>query len=104
MHLYFSGMPETPVNPVQNPADAGKCLHFQPADLIEMTEKHLREAGIAEADWEGRRFHWAGPIDSPPFTGLVLQCKRKEGQWVLTKLDRRKDGVTADQVGFREII
>jgi hypothetical protein len=83
--------------------DDAKCLHFQPADLIEMTEKHLRDSGVPEAAWEGRRFHWAGPIDSPPFTGLVLQCKRKEGQWVLTKLDRRKDGVTAEEIGFREI-
>ena len=84
-------------------ADAGKCMHFQPADLIEMAEKHLREAGISEPDWEGRKFHWAGPIESPPFTGLVLECKRKEGGWVLTKLDRRKNGVTAEETGFREV-
>jgi hypothetical protein len=96
-------MSDTLGNSPANPADAGKCVHFQPADLIELTERHLREAGVPEAEWEGRRFHWAGPIDSPPFTGLVLQCKRKEGQWVLTKLDRRKDGVTAEETGFREI-
>ena len=84
-------------------SDAGKCTHFQPADLIEMAEKHLREAGIPEAEWEGKRFHWAGPIVSPPFTGLVMACKRKEGAWVLTKLDRRKDGVTAEETGFWEI-
>jgi hypothetical protein len=96
-------MPENTAPP-ENPADAGKCTHFQPADLIELAEKHLREAGVAEAAWEGRKFHWAGPIDSPPFTGLVLGCKRKDGNWVLTKLDRRKDGVTAEETGFREIV
>jgi len=86
-----------------SPADAGACTHFQPADLIALTEKHLLDAGVPEAEWEGRKFHWAGPINSPPFTGLVMHCKRKQGQWVLTKLDRRKDGVTAEETGFREV-
>jgi hypothetical protein len=86
-----------------NPDDTGKCTHFQPADLVALAEKHLREAGIPETAWEGRRFHWGGEIDSPPFNGLVLGCKRKDGGWVITKLDRRKNGVTADETGFREI-
>jgi hypothetical protein len=97
-------MSDAPGNSAAHPAEAGKCLHFQPADLIDLAESHLREAGVPEPEWEGRRFHWAGPIDSPPFTGLVLQCNRKEGQWVLTKLDRRKNGVTAEETGFREIV
>ncbi len=83
--------------------DSGKCEHFQPADLIEMAARFLTEQGVPQEDWEGRRFEWAGPIDSPPFTGLVLGCKRKEGQWVVTKIDRRKNGVTAEETGFREI-
>ena len=83
--------------------DSGKCVHFQPADLVAMAEADLRARGVAEGDWEGRRFHWAGAIDSPPFTGLVLQCKRKEGNWVITKLDRRKDGVSEEETGFREL-
>jgi hypothetical protein len=86
-----------------NPADDGKCLHLQPADLVEMAEKHLRETGVPESAWEGRRFYWGGPIDSPPFTGLVMECKRKNGDWALTRLDRRKDGVTPEEIGFREI-
>ncbi len=82
--------------------DSGKCEHFQPADLVALAEQHLRAQGIPEAEWEGRRFEWGGAIDSPPFTGLLLGCKRKDGQWVVTKIDRRKDGVPADQAGFRE--
>jgi hypothetical protein len=89
-----------------NPADEGKCTHFQPADLVALAERHLRDAGIPEADWDGRRFHWGGEIDSPPFNGLVLECKRKggmNGDWAITRLDRRKDGVPAEDIGFREI-
>ncbi len=84
--------------------ETGKCTHFQPADLIALTEKHLRDAGVPESEWEGRRFEWGGPIDSPPFNGLVLGCKRKNGSWVIIRLDRRKDGVPDDQIGFREIV
>ena len=83
--------------------DSGNCTHFQPADLIALAEADLKARGVPGDAWEGRRFHWAGPIDSPPFTGLVMECKRKGGDWVLTKLDRRKDGVTAEETGFREI-
>ncbi len=82
--------------------DSGKCEHFQPADLVGLAERHLREQGVPEALWEGRRFEWGGLIDSPPFTGLVLGCKRKDGAWVITKIDRRKDGVAEDRIGFRE--
>lgn len=84
--------------------DSGKCEHFQPADLVALAEARLREQGVPEGLWEGRRFEWGGAIDSPPFTGLVLGCKRRDGAWVITKMDRRKDGVPADLLGFREMI
>ncbi len=83
--------------------DSGACTHFQPADLVALAEKHLQEHGIPADQWEGKRFRWAGAIDSPPFTGLVLECKRRDGNWVVTKIDRRKDGVTAEETGFREV-
>jgi len=95
--MYFNPMQ------TQNPREEGQCLHFQPADLVAMVEAHLRALEIPESDWEGRRFHWAGAIDSPPFNGLVMQCVRKQGDWALTKLDRRKDGVTSEEEGFREL-
>jgi len=95
--MYFSRME------IQNPREEGQCVHFQPADLVAMAEKHLRAAGVSESDWEGRRFHWAGAIDSPPFKGLVMQCARRHGDWALTKIDRRKDGVQPEEEGFREL-
>ncbi|HAP00002.1 MAG TPA: hypothetical protein DCQ83_08170 [Fibrobacteres bacterium] len=86
-----------------DPRDHGKCEHFQPADLTVLAEQYLREADIPETEWDGRRFHWGGVIESPPFKGIVMQCKRKDGNWVLTKLDRRKDGITPDEEGFRPL-
>ena len=86
-----------------NSREEGNCTHFQPADLMALAEKHLREAGIPETEWEGHRFHWGGTVDSPPFKGIVMQCKHKDGNWVLTKLDRRKDGITPDEEGFRPL-
>ncbi|HEX2611996.1 MAG TPA: hypothetical protein VHO02_00190 [Fibrobacteria bacterium] len=84
--------------------DSGKCEHFQPADLVALADRHLRDSGVPEAEWEGKRFQWGGLIDSPPFTGLVLGCKRKEGAWVITKIDRRKTGVRKEELGFREMM
>jgi hypothetical protein len=88
---------------MSNTPDSGACTHFQPADLIALAEAHLHACGVAESEWEGKRFRWAGPIDSPPFTGLVMECKRKGDNWVLTKLDRRKDGVDGEVLGLMEI-
>jgi hypothetical protein len=88
---------------MSNTPDSGACTHFQPADLIALAETHLRASAVPAPDWEGKRFRWAGAIDSPPFTGLVMECKRKEGNWVLTKLDRRKDGVDGEVLGLTEV-
>lgn len=95
--MYFNDMQ------TQNPRDEGKCVHFQPADLIALVEEHLGAAAIPESDWEGRRFHWGGAIESPPFKGLVMQCARKQGKWTLTKLDRRKETIQPEEEGFREL-
>ena len=84
-------------------SEAGQCPHFQPADLVALAEKHLRASGVPESNWEGRRFHWGGNIDSPPFKSLVLQCARKGGDWAVTKLDRRKETITAEDEGFRQL-
>lgn len=84
-------------------ADEGKCVHFQPADLVALAEKHLREAGIAESDWESRRFQWGGLIEAPPFNALLLQCVHRQGNWIITKIDRRKNGITPDEAGFKPL-
>ena len=84
-------------------SEQGACVHFQPADLTALAEKHLRETGVPESDWEGRRFHWGGEIDSPPFNALVLQCARKNGDWAITKVDRRKNGIALEETGFKAL-
>ena len=83
--------------------EQGACTHFQPSDLVALAESQLRAAGIPESGWEGRRFHWGGNIDSPPFKSLVLQCKRRDGNWAITRLDRRKDVIGPEDDGFREM-
>lgn len=83
--------------------ESGKCVHFQPTDLCALAEQFLQKAGIPEADWEGRRFHWGGNIDSPPFQALVLGCTRRQGHWVITRLDRKKEPITAADEGFRAL-
>lgn len=71
--------------------------------MIALAEAHLHAAQVPETEWDGRRFRWAGAIDSPPFTGLVMECKRKGDTWVMTRLDRRKDGVDGEVLGLSEI-
>lgn len=90
-------------DPIHSAADAGKCTHFQPADLVALAVQQLEKNAVPKSEWEGRRFHWGGSIESPPFTGLVLECKHKAGDWIITRMDRRRDGVTSDEAGFWEV-
>jgi hypothetical protein len=95
--MYFESMTAS------DSREQGACRHFQPSDLVDLAEKQLRDAGIPERDWEGKRFHWGGNIDSPPFQSLVLRCVRRNGNWVMTRLDRRKEPIGSGDEGFWEM-
>jgi hypothetical protein len=96
--MYFESMTAS------DSREQGACRHFQPSDLVDLAEKQLRGAGIPESDWEGKRFHWGGDIDSPPFRSLVLCCVRRNGNWVMTRLDRRKEPIGSEDKGFWEML
>ena len=62
----------------QGNASQGGIAHVQPADLTVLAEQYLREADIPETEWDGRRFHWGGVIESPPFKGMTCFITEKE--------------------------
>jgi hypothetical protein len=77
------------------------CDHKGGPELIEMAETHLRERGVATADWPGLRFRWAENLDGGMWASVIVEIERRGDSWVVTRLDRRADPL--DETGFREV-
>jgi hypothetical protein len=87
-----------------DPKTIGNCSHFQPRDFAATAEAFLQKAGIGSELWEGKKFAWGGQMtDSPYFKGMYMEMIRRDGQWVVTALDRSKTPLEPNRLGLREI-
>lgn len=78
------------------------CDHAGGPELIEMAEKHLREAGLAEAAWPGLRFRWSENLTGSMWASVVVEIERRGAQWVVTRLDRRTEPLDGE-TGFARV-
>jgi hypothetical protein len=77
------------------------CDHIGPNELIEMAEVHLREGDLAPAN--GMRFRWSeNPIDGM-WASIVTEIERRGEQWIVTRLDRSREPLPANETGFRAL-
>jgi len=78
------------------------CDHIGPADVVEYAETHLRERGLPPEEWEGTRAEWGGVAES----GLTIHIEvtRDHDDWRVTRLDRNREPLAADEVGFRVFV
>src|SRR5947209_7837471 len=79
------------------------CEHVGPPELIEMAERHLREASINEDEWPGHRFRWSENVADGTWASVMLEIERRNGDWIVTRLDRSAERISEDDAGFREI-
>ena len=77
------------------------CDHKGGPELIEMAEEHLRGAGTPSSSWNGLRFRWSENLDDSMWASVIVEVERRGEQWVITRLDRRKERV--DEEGFRAV-
>ncbi|MEA2236749.1 MAG: hypothetical protein QOC81_1473 [Thermoanaerobaculia bacterium] len=77
------------------------CDHVGPAELIEMADAHLRERSVPPAP--GMRFRWSeNPVDGM-WASIVTEIERRGEQWIVTRLDRNREPLPADEMGFRAL-
>jgi hypothetical protein len=79
------------------------CEHVGPPELIEMAERHLREAAVAEDQWPGRKFRWSENVAGGTWAAVTLEIERRGDQWIVTRLDRSAEKIEDESAGFREI-
>lgn len=93
-----------PKNPAEKaPAAKGECDHFQPADLARLAEEWLSAQGVAQDRWEGARFGYGAGGGSGPFKAVITEVERKQGNWVVVRLDRRKTELEPADAGFKVV-
>jgi len=86
-----------------NPAEKGACDHFQPADLARLAEEWLNGQSVAPDRWEGTRFGYGAGGGTGPFKAVITEVERKQGNWVVVRLDRRKTELEPADAGFRVV-
>lgn len=79
------------------------CDHKGGPELIEMAEETLRARGVPPSEWTGLRFRWAENLTDSMWASVVVEIERRGDGWVVTRLDRGREGVGADETGFREL-
>ena len=77
------------------------CDHIGPSELMAMAEAHLRERNVAPAD--GMRFRWSENPDGGMWASIVTEIERREGEWIVTRLDRNRQALPAGETGFRAL-
>jgi hypothetical protein len=77
------------------------CDHVGGPELIEMAEERLHAENIPETAWPGRRFRWSENPEDGMWASIVIEVERRGDQWIVVRLDRKREKV--EEVGFREV-
>lgn len=78
------------------------CNHKGGPELIEMAEAYLRERQVPSDAWNGLKFRWAENVDGM-WASVIVEAERRGDQWVVTRLDRRKESLDPGETGFFQL-
>lgn len=87
----------------KSPMEKGACDHFQPADLARLAEEYLTGKGLPPEKWEGTRFGYGAGGGSGPFKAVITEVERRQGNWVVVRLDRKKTELAEAEAGFKVV-
>jgi hypothetical protein len=79
------------------------CEHVGGPELIEMAEEHLRKRGIPQSAWAGSKFRYTENLTEGMWASVWLEIERRGDQWVVTRLDRRRESAAATETGFKQL-
>ena len=71
------------------------CDHIDPPEVMERAEKWLHDKGIPREKWSGMRIrHAENTPDSQYWKSVVTEIEHRDGNWIVTGIDRRPDVLT----------
>ncbi|MCU1245748.1 MAG: hypothetical protein JWN02_1658, partial [Acidobacteria bacterium] len=56
---------------------------------------------VAEAEWPGRLVHHGENTDGGMWASVVIELERRGDDWVVTRLDRRREPLAQSETGLR---
>lgn len=68
-----------------------------------MAEAYLRDQRMPAENWDGLRFGWGENVDTM-WKSVWLEIERRDGNWVVIKIDRNDEELPDDRVGFHALI
>ena len=77
------------------------CDHVGPPELIQLAERFLRDRGVAEDAWGGKRFRYSENLEGGMWASVITEIERRDGDWIVTRLDRSRENVTVS--GLEEV-
>ena len=79
------------------------CDHVGGPELIEMAEEHLRKQQLPEKAWTGLRFRYTDNVTDGMWASVITEIERRGDEWVVTRLDRRREPAAAEETGFKRL-
>lgn len=79
------------------------CDHIGGPELIQMAEEHLRERGVPDNAWPGLKFRYTENLTDGMWASVVTEIERRGNEWVVTRLDRRREAAAEPDTGFRAL-
>jgi hypothetical protein len=80
------------------------CDHLQPEDIIQLAETQLRDRGLASDRWNGARVRHGENTPNGMWGSVVMELERRDGQWVVTRLDRNREPLRSDECGLEVVV
>ena len=75
------------------------CDHLGPAEVIALAEEDLAKRGEIVRD--ALQYRHAENTPDGMWASVVIEIERRNGQWVVTRLDRNKE--TVAETGLRQL-
>ncbi len=79
------------------------CDHVGGPQLIDMAEEHLRNKQLPEQAWSGLRFRYTENLTAGMWASVVTEIERRGDEWIVTRLDRRREPAPAADTGFKAL-
>ncbi len=79
------------------------CDHLGPQEFFAMAEEALRTRGIGAERWSGAKFRHGENLDGGMWASVVMEAERRGDQWIVTRLDRRKERLPESETGLAMI-
>lgn len=76
------------------------CAHTDPPEVMARAEEWLEVRGIPTERWGGMKIRHAENTPGGPWSSVIIDIERRNGEWIVTQIDRRYESLGETTVGL----